>query len=382
MLHSDAPGTSLPLLPPHASIVVDSQAHMLFDVSTFSAGPEAMVHLALALASVAPNQTFVVPHGHGHPGLPRKMLEIRENRRFLDIPTKPLDAIRQGDFFILPEVRPCPTDLVKRGAKVYIWRLGCEGGAQLIRQHIDQGCHHFSHTFWLSRNLIDTPLPRSHVVRPYLSPLFMELTGTALMLPPAQRQNSVVINAHDMPPDVLKTIEEGCSAIDAPNLRCWVAHGLSKRELAAEMGRSKIVIAWCMNGAERLPLEAVLFRNVLLTNACRHGSDPDDFPLPAHHRVDNATQMVSAVQRVLNDYSLAVQEQTMLRSVYRGLSLDSMAQEARAFLSAAQVPVGWTRFPTEQRPSRPRITFARGRSWFPTPHPGPSRNKSGRRMLR
>ena len=121
-----------------------------------------MLHLVLALASVAPTQTFVLPQAQ--PGLPAHLLQVPEYRPFLDVPTKDLHAMRAGDFLILPNRARCPTKLVSSGVKVYIWRLGSWGGLELTRRQSMGGCRHFSHTFWLTENLIDTPLPRSHFI--------------------------------------------------------------------------------------------------------------------------------------------------------------------------------------------------------------------------
>ncbi len=70
-----------------------------------------------------------------------------------------------------------------------------------------------------------------------------------------------------------------------------------------------------VRGTERLPIEAVVYKNVFLTNDCDVGSDVDDFPLPPQHRLPDAEAMGAAIIAVLagDGYSEALRQQRQLR---------------------------------------------------------------------
>ena len=115
----------------------------------------------------------------------------------------------------------------------------------------------------------------------------------------------------------------------------------SKHELRELMGRSKIVVAWCMPGTERLPIEAITYGAVFLTNDCMVGSDNRDFPLPPQHRVKTAEALAMVIERILTTpggYEAALEEQKAVQDLYLHLGYDSMAAEAAAWLKDARKP--------------------------------------------
>lgn len=337
-------------------------------------GPECLVSLALALAAGLPSGCTSIFTGNrlpaslrtdyptfGTPLLAERGVEGREEQ-----------LLRAGDVLVLPEVDACPEHLVARGVHVWIYQLGTSPACRRLRQ----GCRFLVHNFWLSTQY-GVNVSRDLVVRPPLNPTHLAERGWH-MLPSAQRADTVVINGHDLPSSALAAIEAACERvrlhrrderranIHAPhhlqerhdhrhhqNVTCLVPRGYSKPALRRLMGTSKIVVAWCMRGSERLPLEAVTYRNVLLSNDCAVGSDDRDFPLPPQHRLATAEAIGDAIEALLTspaDYEEALRRQLRLRLLYLGLGAASMAEEATMFLRGAREPLP----PSELGECRPR----------------------------
>ena len=107
------------------------------------------------------------------------------------------------------------------------------------------------------------------------------------------------------------------------------------------MGQAKVVVAWCMRGTERLPIEAAVYGAVLISNNCEVGSDERDFPLSPQHRLPTAQAIGDAITAILSSneaYEAALTQQLPLQTLYKNLGPASMAKEARAFLRAAAQP--------------------------------------------
>ena len=75
--------------------------------------------------------------------------------------------LRRGDMLVLPELDECPTRLVERGVRVWIYQLGTSPACPRLRQ----GCRFFVHNFWLSQQF-GVHVPRC--LTRYWSPCFCE----------------------------------------------------------------------------------------------------------------------------------------------------------------------------------------------------------------
>ena len=306
-------------------------------------GLECLVNLAIALGANLPAGCTSVFTGN------RLTTTLRQDYpTFSELGERGVEGreellLRRGDMLVLPEVDDCPTRLVERGVRVWIYQLGTSPACPRLRQ----GCRFFVHNFWLAQQY-GVHVPREMVVRPPINPTHLA-QAAAYALPARQRSNVVLINGHDLPKDALETIQAACARTRAGGaglalggeVKCEVPHGYGKRALRQLMGRAKVVVAWCMRGTERLPIEAALYGAVLLSNNCAVGSDERDFPLPPQHRLPTAQAIGEAITALLSSneaYEAALAQQLPLQTLYKNLGPASMAEEARAFLRAAAQP--------------------------------------------
>lgn len=332
--------SSAATLPPASCpfrLLVQTAAQFAFGHGT--GGPECLVNLAIALAANLPHGCTSIFTGNELHGALRPDYPDFGALQQRGVEGHEEALLRRGDMLILPEIDECPAHLVNRGVRVWIYQLGTSPACHRLRQ----GCRFFVHNSWLS-NQFGVNVTRQMVVRPPMNPTHIA-ERHKYALPPERRVNRVLINGHDLPAHALEAIQTACRRVAqsgrATDVSCEVPHGHSKPKLRTLMGESKVVIAWCMRGTERLPIEAAVYGAVMLTNDCAVGSDPRDFPLPEHHRLPTAEALAETMASLLSSESahrLAFQQQQPLRELYLGIGPRSMAKEAAAFLRVAAQP--------------------------------------------
>jgi hypothetical protein len=296
-------------------------------------GPEALGQLALALHAVAPDRT-------GWSGVsPIDERFQEEYPGLMAIPDKELSWLRPGDIFITSEgdAERCQLDLVHRGVHMFNWQLAVNENSGRNGQ---QGCGQISHAFFLSHfPYVPIDLPETSVIRPYITPSIVADSEGAL----SHTKEDLILIDDDVPGGVTDAIETACSS--TTGCKVWKASLFgtkTRKELAQLYRRAKIVVDWCMIGAERVPLEACLYGAALVTNHCRGGGDQQDFPIPkrniltdreAHDRQLPA-DFQEVIQRIFANYEQEQRDYAPLRSLYRGLNGISMANEVHMWLKA------------------------------------------------
>lgn len=232
-------------------------------MQTWTGGSEALVQLALAFSSWIPNHTFL-HFARGYQDNRRVPCEFYPSfcnlTILLDDKTQQpsTDMLQAGDVYIIPEISRCPSDLVQRGVRVFVWQLGATNH-RMVHRNQQAGCHYASHNFWLSHDL-GVNVPPSHVLLPYLSPtksynqtIFNDNNNQL-----QRRQDLILTNAHDdvKSPEMV-ALHKYASANNHTNLTVVQVLGFTTAQLLDLYERAKIVVAFCMRGSERTPLEAV-----------------------------------------------------------------------------------------------------------------------------
>jgi hypothetical protein len=185
---------------------------------------------------------------------------------------------RAGDLLIVPHVRACLPRHLAKGVRVVRYWLASgsydEWAAKRANQWRRSPCsgelaHSEAGAARIARWAGCTPL----IVHPYLSPLVVaqapqpgsldQVVGRARATDSAAlvsgKRNVAVLN-HD-----LRRLSGGAmlalinASTHAAGGTVVLADGLEQSELIALYRVAKAVVAWCMHGAERIPLEASLF---------------------------------------------------------------------------------------------------------------------------
>lgn len=213
----------------------------------WTGGTEALVQLAVAFQSWMPSHTFIeiATQFKRDPHRP-----CRWYPTFCDISEKSTDDLRPGDIYIVPEIFECPVDLVERGVQVYVWLLAGPPERLEWRQlQREGGCHFLSHNQCLARHL-EFQLPRHQILLPYITKSY---NGT---IHNHRRENLILINTHDsLDSPEIEGIRDYCKSTNCTML---LAKGFNREQLVDLYERAKIIIAFCMVGCERTPIEAVL----------------------------------------------------------------------------------------------------------------------------
>ena len=256
---------------------------------------------------------------------------------------------RAGDVLVLPEQASCPTELLERGVRVYIWLLGAVGPGVISKKKA-LGCKFIAHTHWLATAYASRDglrLPPTSVVRPYFSPKLISLARVAAADAafdrvngnPLNRRNVVLLN-HDLSrraKAALKGICEGEHASKTPpgGLECIEVVGYKRDALPALYRSAKVIVGWCMRGAEKTVIEAALFGVHLVTSTdCMNDSDARDFPVPASHRAADERALPAVVARAVEHYAADHAAFEPLRQLYFGIGAESMAGEVQRWLCA------------------------------------------------
>jgi hypothetical protein len=305
-------------------------------------GPEALIQLSLAFFSFLPHQTQILPykdiavhwnildsvkylmgdktHHFTEFIHPRFQSEYPQSAR---IPIAHARDMVAGDILILPEIWPCPENLVADGISVHIWVLGAS--EHMLSKLSKSNCSILSHNYWLSHNL-GVNIPSTSVLRPYVASSVLPKTQTTL----AMKRDLILID-NDSPLDVVDSIfhfceDFGCTAV--------VVKDFTQPQLLLLYEKAKIVIDWCMRGNERMPIEAVLHGALLITSDCECAQDQRDFPIPQQNIVPHIAAyrpfLETTMHRLLTKYSEGSEGYEHMREMYgRSVSAMSLVEETR-----------------------------------------------------
>ena len=291
-------------------------------------GPEALVQLALALESLCPNSTYLTVR----PTNPRLQ---REYPGLASLPKLDYNSFRRGDLYVTPEHIACDRQLGAKGVRQVVYMLSVKARRRNY-QSIRAGCRLVSHNYWgaehTSAGLV---LPREWIVRPYISPSIRSrcLARSAAAADEgafAPRRDLVLID-HDVPSEVEAAARAACDAHGYECVRVGSTTGAvdadatrrSREEVLGLLEAAKVVVDWCLVGAERL------------TSACKAGLETRDFPLPRRNVLNAPANLTAAIPRVVQGFAREQRGATRVANLYGALDAASMRTEASTFLGAA-----------------------------------------------
>lgn len=296
-------------------------------------GPEAIIQLTLAFYSWMPTRTFVQLLD------PRNKARNEELRNeqlakwlkwyptIAQIPEMQPEDLGKGDILIVPEAESCPQHLVQKGVRVYIWWLGSKP-QHIVQDSIHKGCEYLSHNFWLS-HAQGVKVPSSHVLLPYMNP---EKSGGG-PINNTIRENLVIVNTHDnLRTPELNAINQYCE--DGKKCTVQLIKGFTNQGLVELYKKAKIVVAMCMRGSERCPIEAALGGVVLVSNPCQSASDTRDFPIPQENIITDKNPASQVVERILQNFEHEQQRMEGMRQLYGGLGHSSLQKQTKDFMFA------------------------------------------------
>lgn len=294
-----------------------------------SGGPEALVQLATAFHSWMPFRTFVIHHNkvskyHGQDWT------VRGYKSFGSIDMLQMTDLRKGDVLIVPEIISCPTDLVGKGVKVFIWQLQVPRGDGRIKSNIANGCHYLSHNFYSMSTVTEISVPRSHILIPYMRPdkaYFGPIKND-------KRENIILFN-HIHPGqnnDTYTKIQSYCTT----ESRCKVIllENFSVQEVNDLYQKAKIIIGECLLGSERSIIEAVLAGVIFVTRDCGNGIDFRDFPIPQEHKLSNHVSSIELIRQIMGDFQEEQEKLVGFRSLYKHYSHETLVEDTKRFLRA------------------------------------------------
>lgn len=250
----------------------------------------------------------------------------------------------------------CDPFLVRRGVRMAIWLLSSQG-LDASTAHLQQGCTVLAHTHFLARQVEQraaaAALPPRVVplLRPFISPSVTalcraqhhrEIRGATRA--ERQQRQLVLVDSDSASPTIIEVLREACeSARGDAAPRCTVKHvnGLSRSTVRELITRAIAVVDWCMVGAERLPIEAVLCGASLLTSHCLHGSSRNDLPIAPQLVLEQEADLVAAVARLLAESRLELSRPLAVEPLRRLYDAEigpaSLVREARAVIRALNV---------------------------------------------
>lgn len=309
-LHSKLPS-------PKRRVVIDGKS-----LYYFSGGPEAMIQLCLSFKAFLPEGYLFWLDANE----PNTQFHAAYNSS-RSIPVIHSEDLIAGDILILPEIQPCPKDLVEKGVQVYIWLLAHKPD----RGRLANGCKMFSHNFWLAGNHDSTPpdmapveIPTDWVVRPYVSETLKPRDWNS-----SDKKENLVLIDNDSPDEIRAAVEGFCQELGC---NATVVIHFQRSALPDLFDRAKIVIDWCMRGSERMPLESSLRGAILVTSPCQCGSDFRDYPIPQRNVVSDAGDALKdAMKRILTNWEKEYEDNARFRQLYTDLNATTMMWETKTF---------------------------------------------------
>lgn len=270
--------------------------------------------------------------------------------------------VAEYDIVIVPEMRRCADMRVRfpKAERIFVWLL--RGGDVSVRS-LSEGCELLSHTYYIARPQTGNPswMPDNRKINislgdafqltPYITPsLVREASAHTKMLRSGRiytkkietpKKNIVIFDDDTRlaayPQAYDKVMRETLSRV--PGTKFVTASGMSRESLLQLMKDAKIVYDDCMVGSERVPMEAALFGNVVITNACNVGSRFADAPFPIRlvgspdENLDQYTSDLSnAIADSLLNYDNLLADYASARLYYASLGPISLYEESRVFL--------------------------------------------------
>jgi hypothetical protein len=323
-------------------IVVDTEYATEWDTG----GTEAMVQLALALASLCPNSTYRgfvhSPFGWSKPG-GRVLARLAEEYPAIERVPQLHDwaSLHGADLVIFPETRHCSRKYAQQGGHWYMWILSSRARRSNWRT-LQRGCRLLSHNAHLARDtLAGVTLTRAWQLHPYVTPSLAAHCRASMARRHTLRPDAssvpalpLVLLDSDTPAEIRQRVHTACAG---DRRLCDAVHvtNVSRTRVRHLLERASVVVDWCMVGSERMVLEAALCGAVLLTNRCASGSSSEDFPIPPRHVLPSADELAPALRRVLAEERAERRAQAPLRELYtRQHTEQGLRADARRFLRA------------------------------------------------
>lgn len=119
-------------------------------------------------------------------------------------------------------------------------------------------------------------LPRQLIERPYISLSTARFCRERRLATAAARRDVVLVE-NNTPHQVVKEVRRICISLGCESM---ILRGVPRERVHALLLQAKVIVAWCMEGFERLPIEGVMCGAVLLTGRCENGQDARDFSIP------------------------------------------------------------------------------------------------------
>lgn len=308
---------------------------------SLAGGAEALLQLALAFHSWMPNGTYVQgltvstetadQWFDWYPEI-RALKAVDPNKALM----ADVSAMLNGDIYIIPEVYPCPTDLVKMGVNVFIWKLGSvhnRGHDTLAgqRRYIQDGCKYLSHDHFLT-SVEELKISEDKILLPYMSP---PKSHSKIVVSNVNRKRLIIVNGHDPSSQNGDQVKRYCST-GAHKCKVIVLEGFNTTELLDLYQTAMIVVGFCMRGSERSPIEAALAGAVLVSNECLAGQDEYDFPIPRENIVNETNPVEKVMERIMNNFDEEQDKMRDMRALYHHIGPATLATQTQNFMCKNQ----------------------------------------------
>ena len=233
----------------------------------------------------------------------------------------------KGDIYIIPEIFKCPVSLIRKGVRVFIWKLGAVGSQGSLveqKQNIKHGCKYLSHNYWIT-HAENLNIAEDRLFLPYITPAKAHKGEVSNN----KREALIIVNGHDpSSPDGNKVLNY-CNDKDC---KVRVLEGFDTSGLIEIYQKAKIVVGFCMRGSERSPIEAVLAGAVLVSNNCLAAQDKRDFPIPNENLVTNENPVENVLGRILTNFEEGQSRMGDMRTLYQRIGPHTLAEQTQRFL--------------------------------------------------
>lgn len=294
-------------------------------------GPEALVQLASAFHAWMPSRTFVT-HYNNQSKFNAQLWAERGYKEFVDIPVIEMTSLIKGDILIMHDlITQCPKDLIEKGVKVFVWKLGVPLNGSRIQKFLKDGCQFLSHNYYTMSDIesVDYKLPRSHILIPYIRRKKIH-SG---LIKNDKRENLILYNhIHpDQRDEGFVELSEHCKKASCEVI---MLKGFNEDELKSLYQKAKIIVGDCLKGSERSVIEAVLAGALFVTSNCLNGKDLRDFPIPRQHKFSNKFSRADVATRLMDNFEEEQQKLEGFRRLYKHYSHETLVEDAKRFFHA------------------------------------------------